>query len=303
MKSSLDRKMDRILARENSGQIKKGIKNRALRKLFANKLSIFGFIIFFLIIFLCVFAPLFTPYSSTKVDLRNILSPPTAAHIMGTDKVGRDIWARILYGGRISIEVGLGSALIATVLGVFLGTVAGYKGGLFDGIIMKISEVLMSFPQIILVLILVTITGQSLWNLIFIFSITGWPSMYRMARSQMLSLREEEYVQALKAFGVGSMRIAFVHMLPNAIGPIFVNITLSTAMFILQEASLSFLGLGVPLEVATWGNILNAAQDLMILKNSWWVWLPTGIVVTLFVIGINFIGDGLRDATDPTQIG
>ena len=127
--------------------------------------------------------------------------------------------------------------------------------------------------------------------------------MYRMARSQMLSLREQEYVQALKAFGVGSMRIAFVHMLPNAIGPIFVNITLSTAMFILQEASLSFLGLGVPLEVATWGNILNAAQDLMILKNAWWVWLPTGAVVTLFVIGINFIGDGLRDATDPTQIG
>ena len=157
--------------------------------------------------------------------------------------------------------------------------------------------------EIILVLILVTITGQSLWNLIFIFSITGWPSMYRMARSQMLSLREEEYVQALKAFGIGSMRIAFVHMLPNAIGPIFVNITLSTAMFILQEASLSFLGLGVPLEVATWGNILNAAQDLMILKNSWWVWLPTGIVVTLFVVGINFIGDGLRDATDPSQIG
>lgn len=127
--------------------------------------------------------------------------------------------------------------------------------------------------------------------------------MYRMARSQMLSLREEEYVQALKAFGIGSMRIAFVHMLPNAIGPIFVNITLSTAMFILQEASLSFLGLGVPLEVATWGNILNAAQDLMILKNSWWVWLPAGIVVTLFVVGINFIGDGLRDATDPSQIG
>ena len=303
MKSALDRKMDRILARENSGKIKKKIKNRALRKLFANKLSIFGFIIFFLIIFLCVLAPLFTPNSSTKVDLRNILSPPTGAHILGTDKVGRDIWARILYGGRISIEVGLGSALIATILGVSLGTIAGYKGGFFDGVVMKVSEILMSFPQIILVLILVTITGQSLWNLIFIFSLTGWPSMYRMARSQMLSLREQEYVQALKAFGVGSMRIAFVHMLPNAIGPIFVNITLSTAMFILQEASLSFLGLGVPLEVATWGNILNAAQDLMILKNAWWVWLPTGIVVTLFVIGINFIGDGLRDATDPTQIG
>ena len=303
MKRSLDRKMDRILERENSGRIKKGIRNRALRKLFANRLSVLGFIIFIVILVMCLGAPLFTQYSATKVDLRNILSPPTSSHIFGTDKIGRDIWARTLYGGRISIGVGLGSALVATVLGVSLGTMAGYKGGWFDGIIMKVSEILMSFPQIILVLILVTITGQSLWNLIFIFSITGWPSMYRMARSQMLSLREEEYVQALKAFGIGSMRIAFVHMLPNAIGPIFVNITLSTAMFILQEASLSFLGLGVPLEVATWGNILNAAQDLMILKNSWWVWLPAGIVVTLFVVGINFIGDGLRDATDPSQIG
>lgn len=299
----MNKKMDRILARENTGRLKKGIKNRALRKLFANKLSILGFAIFFVVLFLCIGAPLFTSYSSTKVDLKNILSPPGGGHLLGTDKIGRDIWARILYGGRISIGVGLGSALIATILGVSLGTIAGYKGGWLDGVIMKVSEILMSFPQIILVLMLVTITGQSLWNLIFIFSLTGWPSMYRMARSQMLSLREAEYVQALKAFGIGSMRIAFIHMLPNAIGPIFVNITLSTAMFILQEASLSFLGLGVPLEVATWGNILNAAQDLMILKNSWWVWLPAGIAVTLFVVGINFIGDGLRDATDPSQIG
>ena len=178
MKHSLDRKMDRILERENSGRIKKGIRNRALRKLFANRLSVLGFIIFIVILVMCLGAPLFTQYSATKVDLRNILSPPTSSHIFGTDKIGRDIWARILYGGRISIGVGLGSALVATVLGVSLGTMAGYKGGWFDGIIMKVSEILMSFPQIILVLILVTITGQSLWNLIFIFSITGWPSMY-----------------------------------------------------------------------------------------------------------------------------
>ena len=184
MKHSLDRKMDRILERENSGRIKKGIRNRALRKLFANRLSVLGFIIFIVILVMCLGAPLFTQYSATKVDLRNILSPPTTSHIFGTDKIGRDIWARILYGGRISIGVGLGSALVATVLGVSLGTMAGYKGGWFDGIIMKVSEILMSFPQIILVLILVTITGQSLWNLIFIFSITGWPSMYRMARSE-----------------------------------------------------------------------------------------------------------------------
>nr|WP_313152221.1 ABC transporter permease [Lacrimispora sp.] len=301
--SALEKKMDRILAQEESGKAKKRLKSRVLRKMLANKLSIAGLIIFIVIFFICFAAPLITSYSSTKIDLRSILQAPSAKHILGTDKIGRDIFARILYGGRISIAVGLGSALIATLFGVSLGTIAGYKGGLADGIVMKISEILMAFPQMIMVLILVTITGQSLWNLIFIFSLTGWPSMYRMARSQMLSLREEEYVQALKAFGIGSMRIAFFHMLPNAIGPIFVNITLSTAMFILQETSLSFLGLGVPLEVATWGNILNAAQDIMILKRAWWVWVPTGVVVTLFVISINFIGDGLRDAADPSQIG
>ena len=301
--SALNKKMDQILAQEESGKAKKRLKSRVLRKMLVSKLSIAGLIIFIVIFFICFAAPLITSYSSTKIDLRSILQAPSAKHILGTDKIGRDIFARILYGGRISIAVGLGSALIATLFGVSLGTIAGYKGGLADGIVMKISEILMAFPQMIMVLILVTITGQSLWNLIFIFSITGWPSMYRMARSQMLSLREEEYVQALKAFGIGSMRIAFFHMLPNAIGPIFVNITLSTAMFILQETSLSFLGLGVPLEVATWGNILNAAQDIMILRDAWWVWVPAGVVVTLFVISINFIGDGLRDAADPSQIG
>lgn len=303
MRNTLNKKMDRILAREESGKVKKSFQNRTLRKIFANKLSVAGFVIFCVILFACLAAPLLTQYSSTKVDLRHILQPPSAAHIFGTDKIGRDIFARILFGGRISILVGLGSALIATVLGVSLGTIAGYKGGLLDGAVMKASEILMAFPQIILVLILVTITGQSVWNLILIFSVTGWPSMYRMTRSQMLSLREEEYVQALQAFGIGPWRIAFVHILPNAVGPIFVNITLSTAMFILQETALSFLGLGVPLEVATWGNILNAAQDITVLRDNWWIWLPTGIVVTLFVISINFIGDGLRDATDPSQIG
>lgn len=303
MKKALDQKMNRILSDEKSGNHRNGIQNRVLRKMFANQLSIVGLVIFVVILVACVAAPLFTQYSSTKVDLRNILQAPNATHILGTDKIGRDIFARILYGGRISIAVGFGSALLATVIGVSLGAIAGYLGGTFDGVVMKVSEVLMAFPQMILVLILVTITGQSLWNLIFIFSLTGWPSMYRMTRSQMLSLREEEYVQSLKAFGIGPVRIAFKHILPNAIGPIFVNITLSTAMFILQETSLSFLGLGVPLEVATWGNILNAAQDLMILRDAWWVWLPNGIIVTLFVISINFIGDGLRDATDPAQIG
>jgi len=300
---NLNKKMDRILAQESAGKHSRRIQNRALRKLLANKLSMIGLVLFIAILILCLLAPLFTPYNPTKPDLKARLQAPSAEHIFGTDKVGRDVFARILYGGRISIFVGFGSALLVTLIGVSLGAIAGYKGGWLDASIMKISELLMSFPQIILVLILVSVTGPSLWNLILIFSLTGWPSMYRMTRSQMLSLREREYVQALRAFGIGTGSIVYRHMLPNAIGPIIVNITLSTAMFILQEASLSFLGLGVPLDISTWGNIINVAQDLKVLKENWWIWLPTGMTITLFVLSINFIGDGLRDASDPSELG
>jgi len=302
-KDRLDRKMDRLLERELAGELGHSNKSRALRKFGANRLAFAGGLVFAAILLLCILAPLVTRFSSTDVDLRHRLSPPGAVHIMGTDQIGRDIWARILYGGRVSILIGLGSALGATLIGVSLGTWAGYRGGFLDATIMKLSELLMSFPQIILVLILVSIAGQSLWNIIFIFVVTGWPSMYRMTRSQMLSIREEDFVQALKAFGISDVLIAFKHMLPNAIGPIFVNITLSTATFILQESALSFLGLGVPSNVSTWGNILSPAQNLTILRENWWIWLPVGLALSIFVLAINFIGDGLRDAADPSQMG
>jgi peptide/nickel transport system permease protein len=213
------------------------------------------------------------------------------------------VFTRVVYGGRISILVGFGSSLGAALLGVSLGCYAGYKGGLLDALCLRISEVFMSFPQIILVLLLVTIMGQSLLNLIVIFMITGWGSMYRMARARVLSLREEEYVQALRAFGINTFNICFKHILPNALGPVAVNITLSTAMFILEEAGLSFLGLGVPMQIATWGNIINVAQDITILRENWWMWLPVGVVISLFVLSINFIGDGFRDSADPSQQG
>lgn len=300
---ALQRKMDRILLLEEQGKLSSSNTSRTLRKLSANPLAIIGLVLFILMLLACISAPLISSYGPNTIDLRNRLVPPGEGHLMGTDQIGRDIYTRILYGGRISIFVGLGSALGAALIGVSLGTYAGYRRGLLDATVMKVSEIMMSFPQIILVSILVTIVGQSLWNLLLIFILTGWPSMYRMARSQMLSIREQEYIQALQAFGINKFVISFKHMLPNAIGPIFVNITLSTAMFILQEAALSFLGLGVPLEQATWGNILNVAQDLNILRDAWWVWLPVGLVITIFVMAINFIGDGLRDAADPTQVG
>ncbi|QQO09539.1 ABC transporter permease [Breznakiella homolactica] len=302
-KSRLDRQMDKILAKEEAGLLSSREISRALRKFFNNKLSVFGLAVFSVILLASVFAPLICRYNPLAIDLNSILQSPSSEHILGTDKVGRDIFARIVYGGRISILVGFGSALGAALIGVSLGCYAGYKGGFFDAACLRVSEVFMSFPQIILVLLLVTIIGQSLMNLIVIFIITGWGSMYRMARARILSIREEEYVQSLRAFGINSFVICFKHMLPNALGPIAVNITLSTAMFILEEAGLSFLGLGVPLQIATWGNILNVAQDITILRENWWIWLPVGIVISLFVLSINFIGDGFRDSTDPSQQG
>jgi peptide/nickel transport system permease protein len=299
----LDRKFDRIREREEQGLNGKKSMNRSLRKLLKNKLAIAGIGVFSLILLASVLAPLLTKYDPLQVNMSAVLQAPSKEHILGTDKIGRDIFARLLYGGRISILVGLGSALGAATIGVLLGAYAGYKGGKIDKIILRISEIFMSFPQIVLVLLLVTILGQSLRNLLIIFIATGWGSVYRMTRAKMLSIREEEYVQALRAFGLNDFIVCYKHMLPNAKGPILVNITLSTAMFILEEASLSFLGLGVPLEIATWGNILNAAQDQSVLLNNWWIWLPVGIVISLFVMAVNFVGDGLRDSTDPTQQG
>jgi len=302
-RSKFDRKLDKIKELEESGQLKNQNVNRTLRKFLNNKLALAGAGIFIVILLASILAPLLTSYDPLKADMNSVLQSPSANHFFGTDKVGRDVFSRVLYGGRISIFIGLGSAIGCALIGVLLGCYGGYKGGWFDKIVLHISEVFMSFPQLVLVLLLVTILGQSLTNLIVIFILTGWGSVYRMARSQVLTIREEEYVQSLKAFGLNDFLICYKHMLPNAIGPIVVNVTLSTAMFILQEASLSFLGLGVPLEIATWGNILNAAQDMFTLQNSWWLWLPVGIIISLFVMGINFLGDGIRDTTDPTQQG
>lgn len=301
--ASLNRKFDRIRAREEAGLNKPQTGSRALRKLMSNPLAVTGVVIFSIIVLASIFAPLLTDHDPQKIDLRAMLKPPSAEHWFGTDRTGRDVFARILYGGRVSILVGLGSALLAAVVGVGIGAYTGYRGGWVDTVALRVSEIFMSFPQIILVLLLVSIVGQSLMNLIIIFVLTGWGGMYRMARARMLSLREEEYVQALQSFGVPTAKICYKHILPNALGPIMVNITLTTAMFILAEAGLSFLGLGVPLSIPTWGNILNVAKDIRVLENNWWMWLPVGTVISLFVLSVNFIGDGLRDSTDPTLQG
>ena len=300
---SLNKKFDKILALEEAGSLKSKTGSRSLRKMMNNRLAVVGLILFSIIVFTAVFAPLITSADPMKINLRNMSQPPSWDHWFGTDKTGRDVLARVLYGGRVSILVGLGSGIISAIIGVLIGAYTGYKGGWLDVIALRVSELFMSFPQIILVLLLVSIIGQSLINLMIIFVLTGWGGMYRMARARMLSLREEEYVQALQSFGLSTPVICYKHILPNALGPIMVNITLTTAAFILAEAGLSFLGLGVPAHIPTWGNILNVAQEIRVLQNFWWMWLPVGAIISLFVLSVNFIGDGLRDATDPSQQG
>ena len=299
-----NKRMDEILKKCNLGLVTKDrIKSRALKKAIGNRIAVVGFAVFLIIVIMCIGAPIFTKYDPLKIDLTSSMSPPSAEHILGTDSLGRDVFSRILYGGRISIFIGFGSAIGATLIGVTLGCWAGYKRGFLDGLFLRVSELFLFFPQIILVLLLVTMVGQSLYNIILIFMLTGWCSIFRMTRARMLSLKEEEYVQALKVLGLKDLKISFKHILPNAIGPIVVNVTLYTAIFILQESALSFMGLGVPMEIPTWGNILNAANDLSVIKENWWIWLPVGLVISLFVLSINFIGDGLRDSTDISQQG
>ena len=306
-KTALDRKLDKIRAAEESGKLGTKLTNRTLRKLTSNKLAVIGTLLFIVICVLCFGAPLFTEYDPMAFDLRAKQAAPSLEHILGTDQMGRDIWSRILYGGRISIIVGLGSALGAALLGVTLGLFVGYKGGLMDNLLLKVSDIFQSIPQMVLIIIIVALVGQSTENLIIIFILTGWPGMYRMTRSKVLSLKQQEFVQALRAFGISDVKIAFKHLLPNTLGPVVVNITLSTAMFILQEASLSVLGYGVPMEIATWGNIINVITNGGTIRfdwlQYWWMWLPCAVMLILFVLSINFIGDGLRDASDPTQIG
>ena len=272
-----------------------------IRKFLRNKLAVAGLIVTVLFVILTICAPLLTDVGPSDIDMGQMTVPPGMDHIFGTDKLGRDVWTRVLYGGRMSILIGVSAALIGSAIGMTLGSIAGYLGGKIDTILVRVSETFQTFASMILILILVSLIGPGVGNLIFIFSITGWMTTFRMIRNEFLALREETYVQVCEAFGMSKSRIMFNQILPNTISPIIVATTVNVAGFILQEAGLSYLGLGVPSSVCTWGNILNAAKSLDIISNYWWLWLIPGLVISLFVLAINFLGDGLRDVLVPKQ--
>lgn len=274
---------------------------RQWKKFKRNKMAVIALIVLGTLIFASAFAPLLTSYDPEAISLTERTLAPSKTHLLGTDKVGRDVFTRLLYGGRISILIGLTGALGGAIIGAALGCLGGYFGGLLDRFLLRLSELFTTFPQTILVLILVAFMGQGVWNLFIVFWCTGWMGTYRMTRAKILSLREETYVLACQAFGISNRSIMFRHILPNAAGPVIVNITLSTAGYVLQESALSFLGLGVPSSTPTWGNIFNAAKALDVVQAYPWLWLAPGIAISLFVLSVNIIGDGLRDALDPNQ--
>ena len=270
----------------------------ARRRFFRNKLAVAGLIVVTSFVFLSICAPLFTQYDVSQTDLRNLRSAPSASHLLGTDDLGRDIFARLLYGGRISIAVGVASMLLQMAIGVTLGAVAGYFGGAVDKVVMRIVDIIMCFPFFVIAVALAAVIGGSIWNLILIIGMLMWPGIARIVRAEVLTIRENEYVAAAKALGLSPVQIIVQEVLPNVVSSVLVASTLAVANGILMESTLSFLGLGVRPPAPSWGNMLVVAQNMAVLKNQWWMWIPAGAAVVLMVLSINFLGDGLRDALD-----
>lgn len=266
-----------------------------------NTTGMLGLAIVTVMILSSIFAIQISGYLPTDMDILNSRTGPSSLHWMGTDQLGQDLFSQVLYGGRASIFIGVTASLLANTLGTVLGAVAGYVGGKVDTLLMRLSELVMTFPQLILVLIFVSVLGQGVINVIFIFAITGWMTTFRLVRGEFLSLREEAFVEADRAFGFSRRRIIFRHLLPNTMSPIVVAFTVNTAIYIIAEAGLSFLGLGVPITTPTWGNLLAAAQNPVVVAEYWWLWAFPALAIVIFVLGINFIGDGLRDVLDPRQ--
>ena len=271
----------------------------SFRKFLKNKLAVLGLFIITILVLLSVCAPLLTDYTISETDLFNIQMPPSKDHILGTDDLGRDVFTRLVYGGRVSILVGIASMTVQLLIGVTLGALAGYFGGIVDKIVKRIIDVIMCFPFFVIAVSVAAITGPGVKNLIIIIGFLMWPNIARIVRAEILSLKENDYILAAKAMGLSSFEIITNHILPNIMSPVLVAATLAIANGILTEASLSFLGIGVKLPQPSWGNMLIAAQNIGTLQREWWLWIPAGSLIILMVLSINFLGDGLRDALDP----
>lgn len=272
--------------------------NSFIKKFMRNKTAMIGFVIILIVTIMAIFAPSLAPYNPNAVDLTNMaLKPGTAGHILGTDECGRDLLSRIIYGSRVSIIVGVGATMFGAVLGIILGLVSGYWGGIVDTIIMRIMDGMFAFPFILLAILLMTVLGSGVGNVIFAIGIANIPYYARIVRGQVLIVKDEDYCQVIRAIGGANIHIILKHVLPNIASPVIVYATLNIAGTIISEAGLSFLGLGIQPPTSSWGNILKAGKDYLITAPH--IAGFSGLAIFLTVIGFNLFGDGVRDALDP----
>lgn len=272
---------------------------KVLRKFFNNKLAIIGLTVMVTIVVLAILAPYIAPYDPAKVDLLKSNLPPGKGHLLGTDDIGRDIFSRLLYGSRVSLLVGFSVAAGAVILGSIVGAIAGYFGGWVDTLLMRLIDVMLSFPTLFLNILVLAIFGSHFVYLILILVFTSWMGVARLVRGQFLQLREMQYVEAARSIGVPAWEIMFNHLLRNATGPIIVTATLSVGGAILSESALSFLGLGVQPPQTSWGQMLSKAQETMLVNPM--IAVYPGVCIFVTVLAVNFVGDGIRDAMDPRQ--
>ncbi len=282
------------------------IKGRSLwvdarRRLFQNKAAVISLFLIFLIAFLSFFGPFFLKYSFSDTDWNSIYYPPSLnnGHFLGTDGNGRDLLVRILYGGRLSLTIGILATLVSVFIGVIYGTIAGYFGGKLDIFMMRVVEILYAMPYLIFVILLMVVFGRNIYFLFIAIGAVEWLTMARIVRGQTISLKEKEFIQTSKALGQSNFMIIWKHIIPNLAGPIVVYITLMVPSVLILESFSSFLGLGVQEPLTSWGVLISEGSREM--ETAWWLLIFPGIFMTITLASLNFIGDGLRDAIDPKE--
>ncbi len=262
-----------------------------------NRMAMTGLVLVLGLFVVSIFAPWLAPYDPNHIDLKQVLMPPSPAHYLGTDTLGRDVLSRIIFGSRVSLKVGFVAVGLATLIGLFIGALAGYYGGWVDQVLMRLVDLMLCFPAFFLILAVIAVLEPSIWNIMVVIGLTGWMGVARLVRAEFLSLREREFVTAARALGASDTRLILRHMLPNALAPVMVSATLGVAGAILTESALSFLGLGVQPPTPSWGNILTAGKDNI--EIAWWLSVFPGLAILITVMSYNLLGEGIREAIDP----
>lgn len=267
------------------------------RRFSRNRLSLAALFAVLAIIAVALLAGIISPRNPMAIDVHNVLSPPSLSHPFGTDELGRDVLSRMIWGSRVSLQVGFIAVGIAILVGTIVGSLAGFYGGKIDALLMRFVDIMLAFPTFFLILAVIAILEPSIYTIMAVIGFTGWMDVARLVRAEFLTLRERDFVVAAKALGAGNLRLMFRHILPNALAPVFVAATFGVAGAILTESGLSFLGLGVQPPNPSWGNILTAGKDNI--EVAWWLSLFPGLAILVTVLSYNLVGEGLRDALDP----